>query len=105
MVSNAKLSHQLEDMVGMLKSKNSRHHKMSDSKLRQQEQCVVKLKRVLEKANPFRELESEGLKMYNGITKVIMPMEIQSSLLSIETPDEQSLKAFVKDRICGEENM
>ena len=62
------------------------------------------MKSVLQSANPFGFLD-EGTRLFNVITKEIIPEKIQNVFLEIENNGEKGLKAFVEEQICGTKNL
>lgn len=73
-----------------------------------QENNVLQLKEVLSKSNPFTVSKCEDgteVKLYNITTDVIMPHNVQDSILGTEERGRTTYCNFVRERIQGQKNL
>ena len=103
-----RLAEQTEKMLGMESKSNIHHHLLTNSTIARQEKYVYQLKMVLKNSNPFslhKSNDGSESKLYNLMTKEIMPDDVQDSILRTEERGEAAYREFVKERVCGEKNM
>ena len=103
-----RLSAELENMLGVTKFARSSHHQMTDSKVNRQEKYVHDLKKVLSNSNPFRVGDCDDgteLKLFNLMTKVILPDHVSENILGTEARGEKAYRLFVEERVSGNKNM
>ena len=98
------MSSQTEKLFGYTCIELQTHHHLSEAKTARQEQNIFKSKSVLQSAHPFG-FPDEGTRLFNVITKEIIPEKIQNGILEIQNNGEEGLKVFVKERICGTKNL
>ena len=102
------ISQEMEEMLGMSKVTRDTHHALSNSIVMRQENNVLQLKEVLSKSNPFTVSKCEDgteMKLYNITTNVIMPQNVQDSILGTEERGRTAYCNFVKERIQGQNNL
>ena len=99
----AKLSSQTEKLIGYTCIELQTHHNLSEAKTARQERNIFKSNSVLKSANPFG-FPDESTRLFNVITKEIIPEKIQNGILEIQNNGEKGLEVFVKERICGTKN-
>ena len=99
----ARLALETEELIGVNPTpKQKQHHHLSSAKFIQRQNNVEVLFDTLEPCNIF---ESTSPQLYNVITKQVVTKEIEKDILNIETRGEKDMKSFVKDCICGSENL
>ena len=98
----ARLGRETEEMVGMTATLCHRHHYLTTASLSRREKNVRKLVEVLKPSNPFAD---KSTRLYNIMTKQVIPEQIEKDILNMEERGQQSLQCFVQDRILGNTNL
>jgi hypothetical protein len=84
-------------MLGMTQSAKNEHHDLSEAKLMRREKYIKQVKEVLSKAEPFRVKETTDgteLKLVHLTNKIIMPSDLQDSILDTENQVKQHIECF-----------
>ena len=110
-LATAELSHlseEVENMFGVSHMTKTKHHDLSKSKLRHQEEQIHKLKDTLSQSNPFRmEVPQDGSEpnLVHFTKHIIMKEDVQHSMMNTMERGKESYEKFVKDRICGDKSL
>ena len=104
----SRLSAETEQMLGIKQSDRDLHHDLSSSKLEYQEQQIQRLKNVLSRVNLFPTASvSDGSEtmLIHLTKKIIIPDVVKEDILKREQQGRRAYEDFVKNRICGEQNL
>lgn len=110
-LASAELSHlseEVENMLGVSYTTKTKHHDLSKSKLRYQEEQVRKLKDALSKSNPFiMEVPQDGSEpsLIHFTKHIVIKEDVQRSILNTMERGKEYYEKFVKDRICGDKSL
>ena len=100
----ARLAEQAKEIAGVSITIQDQHHKLSLAVLSREEDNVSKLTAAIASyTNPFTQPEDS---LFNLVTKVVMPEDVQQDLCAHGTEAAKLLRAFVTERIQkGNENL
>ena len=103
-----RISRETEQMLGMTQAVQTHHHNLCKAKVVRQEKYIKQLKDILSTANPFKVPEStDGTekKLVHLTNNIIMPQNVQDSILDTEIRGHTAYASFVDDRISGDKNL
>jgi hypothetical protein len=98
----ARLAKETEMMTGMSTGSSTHHHHLTSAKFAHREKSVKQPLTVLEDCNPFADTSP---RLYNLMTKQVVPEHIEQDILDMEDRGKRALKSFVEQRICGTSNL
>ena len=103
-----RISRETEQMLGMTQAVQTHHHNLCKANVVRQEKYIKQLKDILSPANPFKVPEStDGTekKLVHLTNNIIMPQNVQDSILDTEIRGHTAYASFVDDRISGDKNL
>lgn len=99
---------EINEMHHVDHSATEKHHRDFERNVNYQEDAISKLKSVLKECKVFESTQSSQRsddRLFNVMTKVIMPTEVQEDILAVEERGKREYEKFTHERIIGDGNL